>query len=696
MNRAELNWFALRFPRDLSQDAVLAALSTFSGVSHGTRLVFDLSANSDGITHRLAVNASATDAVIGNLRAAIPSLRLQATEAPSPLTRPRRVLWQLNRAVAAIRTDALGAISASLLSSLFPLGEGEAVRLLWTLRSAPRPPLPDLPDAQLDGHLRSLRTKLALPGLAGVGELHVSAGQPARTSQLMQRVSAVLRSLATPHGRLSADPHWYGQVAHLLTRRGRYLSAAELAAVIGWPIDGPDLPGLELGAARHLVPSAALPRSGRVLGVSDFAGMPRPVAITPKASTRGLYVLGPTGTGKTSLLKNLIRDDLEQSRGLVVIETNGDLINDLLDAVPARRIPDVVLLDPTDRTHAVGFNPFAGSAEPSLSADQLGELFQRLWHAYWGPRTGQLAHMGLLTLARRQGSTLLDLPRLYLDPAFRRAVLDDLDDPVGLGPDWQWFESLAEREQANVVAPLLNKVRQFTARPAIRAIVGQPKPKLTMRQIIDQGKVLLVHLPKGLIGSETAQLLGCLVLTAVWQAAAERAGLPPARRQPFGLYVDEVQDFAHAPIPWDEMFAQGRKYGLSLSVAHQNLAQLPKDLREVILANARSKAVFALSASDARSMERLFAPALSAADLQALDPFVVAAQIALDDGGTARPVTLTTPPPPVALGSAAQVRDSSRHRYGLERADIEAALRRQAQRPRQRSAPIGRKPRGRS
>ena len=207
-----------------------------------------------------------------------------------------------------------------------------------------------------------------------------------------------------------------------------------------------------------------------------------------------------------------------------------------------------------------------------------------------------------------EGSTLLDLPRLYLDPDFRASVLAHLDDPVGLGPDWRWFGQLPEKEQATVIAPLLNKVRQFTARSSIRAIMGQAQPPLSMRQLMAQRKVLLVHLPKGLIGSETAQLLGCLVLTSLWQAATERARLPIAERSPFGLYVDEVQDFAASPIPWDEMFAQGRKYGLSLSVAHQNLDQLPKELRAVILANARSKATFALSSADAKVMERLFAP----------------------------------------------------------------------------------------
>ncbi len=692
MKRAELTWYRLSFPRDLSSDAVTAALASLSGAPHGVRVVFDLQADHAGITHRLAVSSSAADIVLAGLRAAMPSLRLEQTELPATIYR-RRLLWQLAPASGVIRSAELAALSAGLLAALFPLEGGELVRLTWTVGARPRPLLEARPEPEHDGRLRAVRAKLALPGVGAHGELSVSAGSPRRARQLIQRVSAPLRSLGTPHGRLMADPPLLGHLARVAGLRSRYLSVAELAAVIGWPIDGPDLPGLELGASRRLAPSSALPSGGRVLGISDFAGATRSVALSARSSTRGLYVLGPTGTGKTSLLKNLIRDDLAAGRGLAVVETNGDLVQDVLDLIPSERLGDVVLLDPTDPTHAVGFNPFAGSRDASLVADQIGELFQRFWKEYWGPRTGQLAHMGLLTLARRDGSTLLDLPRLFLDADFRASVLADLDDPVGLGPDWRWFGELPEREQATVIAPLLNKVRQFTARPAIRAIIGQAAPALSVQQLMRERKVLLAHLPKGLIGSETAKLLGSLILTGIWQASAERAALPREQRHPFGLYVDEVQDFADTPIPWDEMFAQGRKYGLALTAAHQNLEQLPRELRAVILANARSKAVFALSSSDAKVLERLFAPALTAADLQALDAYAIAALVGLDDGGTARPVTLRTPSPPKPTGNAELVRRASRERHARPRAEIEAGLRRQVVGRKRPSAPVGRKPR---
>lgn len=693
MRPAELNWFQLGFPQDLTASACLAGLASLSGSAHSTRLVFDLEASQSGITHRLAVNPEAADMLAAALRAAVPSLRLDHVEEPRPLS-GQRSLWQLAPARAVIRTEGLASITAPLLSSLFPLAEGEHVRLRWFVRPQPHPKLVYSDQARADGQAKALIEKLDRPGLNAYGELTIAAGSRERTRQLLRRIGTALWSLRTVHGRPIADTPWWGRLLHLFGQRGRFFSVAELAAVIGWPIEGPDLPGLKLGAAKRLVPSLELPSAGRVLGVSDFAGMNQPVAISPLASTRGLYILGPTGTGKTSLIKNLVLSDLRAGRGVAVVETNGDLIADLLELIPPERMDNVVLLDPTDPDYAVGFNPLASSANPSLVADQLGELFQRIWEDFWGPRTGQLAHMGLLTLARRDEATLLDLPRLFLDEAFRSEVLADLDDPIGLEPDWRWFLNLSKREQATVVAPLLNKVRQFTARDAIRPIIGQTEPATSMQSILGDGKVLLVHLPKGLIGAETATLLGCLVLTALWQAIAERTALPPAARHPFSLYVDEVQDFADAPVPWDEMFAQGRKYGLSLTIAHQNLEQLPRELREVVLANARSKAVFSLSAADAKRLEPVFAPALTAADLQALDTFSVAAIVATEDGGVARPVTLNTPDPPAPTGSAEPVRSASRSRYARTRAEVEARLRRAARASD--TAPIGRRQRSTS
>jgi hypothetical protein len=694
MTGPRLTYFQLRLPQALDQKAALAAFSSFSGLPFRSRLVFDLEGTVEGITHRIGMQPTDQDLITATLRATIPNLRLEPVATPAE-SKPGHLV-QLASSVAALRTDGLPAITANLISSLFPLEAEELVRLRWQVRPAPKPPLPVGRYEARDGRERALRTKLVSPGLAAYGELSVVADSTARRAQLLRRTASALWSLSTPYGRLAVEPKWFGLLAWLARQRSRYFSSEELVAITGFPLDGPDLPGLELGAAKRLVPSIQLARDGRLLGVSDAPGIDRPVAISEKASTTSLHIIGPTGTGKTTLLKQLISDDLRQNRGLLVMETNGDLIAETLDLIPAGRRNDVVLIDPTDPDFAVGLNPFAGNADPSLVADQIGELFERLWAHSYGPRTAQLAHMGLLSLARRRRSTLVDLPRLYLDERFRHEVVAGLDDPVGLGADWRWFESLSEREAVTFAAPLQNKARVWVNRPAIRSIVGQTNPRISIADMLRQGRVVLVNLPKGLIGTETAQLLGCLVLVSLWQAITERAGLPPEQRTLFSLVVDEAQDFAAAPLPWDEMVAQGRKYGLSLVLAHQNLEQLPKDFREVLLANARSKVVFRLSASDAKVMERHFAPSLSAEDLQSLDPYTVAAQLALDNGGIAKPVTLLTPPPPKPLGTAEAVRAASRRNYARPKAEIEAALRKQAEGRKRPKTPVGRRKRSES
>jgi hypothetical protein len=690
--KGELSWFRLQFPRELSAEAVTSVLSALSGADWNTRFVFDLFADHDGIQHRIAVSSLAVDILLAEFRAAIPSLRGDEIAEPAPVG-DNRLLWQLVPAAAALRVDNLEAIAASLLASCFPLDRNEAIRLAWRVRPGVRPALTVTPEERASGRVRALRAKLALSGVRAYGELSASATSRQRARHLTHHVAAVLRSLSTPYGHLAAEPPLWGTAAWLIGRRGRYFSVSELAAVIGWPVGASlDLPGLRLGSAKRLLPSAELSRQGRVLGTSNFAEVTRQVAITPTASTRGAYILGPTGSGKTALLKNLIRDDLEQNRGLAVIETNGDLTHELLDIIPDHRIDDVIFLDPTDSEYAVGFNPLVGSGDPSLIADQIIELLERLWKSFWGPRTAQLAHMALLALASQRNTTLLDVSRLLADAQFRAGVIGRLDDPVGLAPDWAWFSGLSDAERDNVTAPLRNKLRSFTARPAIRAIIGQAEPAITMRQIVAEKKILLAHLPKGLLGAETVKLLGCLLLTSLWQTATERARLPLSARHYFGVVVDEVQDFTSAPIPWAEMFAQGRKYGLAVTVAHQNLAQIEHRLLETLHANARSKAVFALSATDARIMERLFAPSLSVSDLMALDAYSIAAIVALDDGSVARPVTLVTPPPPPVTGKAEQVLAASRSNYARPRAEVEAELRDRLI-PKLPSGPLGSKPR---
>ena len=592
---------------------------------------------------------------------------------------------------AVIRADMSGATAASLLSSLFPLREGEAY--VWAGGAVQDATSVDVAsEAPRDGRVLVMRKKFALAGLNACGELVVSAPSRRRAGYLLQRVSAVLRGLSSPHGRLVADSPLWGEIAYYLGLRGRYLSVRELAGVIGWPIGDAELPGLSLGSARRLPPAADIPQQGRVIGVSDYVGLNRPVALPPAAATRHTYLLGPTGTGKTSLLTNLIVQDMAAGRGLAVVDTNGDLAKSLLDLVPPDRFEDVVYLDPADSS-PVGLNPLlvVPGMSPDLVADQLVELFHRVWQSFWGPRSAQLFHLGLATLARQPEATLVDLPRIFTDAAFRRQAVGRLNDPVGLGAGWAWFESVPERDRLTMLGPVFNKVWALTARRAVRDVLGQAAPRITLSRVLAERKILIVNLSKGILGGEASRLFGALIVTGLWQAATQRASLSVDERPAFMAYLDELQDLLAVPVPFDEMLSQGRKYGLALNLAHQNLGQLTTEVREGILANSHSKVCFRIEPSDARVMARTFGPALKEDDLQALGAYEVAAIVGLEDGGTARPVTVTTMPPPEPVDSAEWVSAISRRLYGRPSDEVEAELRARQEPPRPPAAPVGRK-----
>ena len=299
------------------------------------------------------------------------------------------------------------------------------------------------------------------------------------------------------------------------------LNVSEIGTLCAWPI-GPtaDLPVGRLGSRRVPSPSG-LPTTGRVIGESTWPGKERPLALSVEDSLRHLHVIGPTGTGKSTLLLGLIEQDMQAGRSVIVIEPKGDLIADVLARVPKERVGDVVLIDPTDRESVVGINGLAGSAGGSaeLVADQLLNTFHGLYAAHWGPRTSDILMASLLTLARTPGMSLVVLPLLLGDPNFRRRIVGRLNDPIGLGPFWAQYEAWSDAERTAATAPVMNKLRPFLMRPSLRRIIGQTAPKFQICQVFTGRKIVLVNVAKGLMGAEAASLLGALVLSGLWQTA---------------------------------------------------------------------------------------------------------------------------------------------------------------------------------
>lgn len=460
-------------------------------------------------------------------------------------------------------------------------------------------------------------------------------------------------------------------LAVLAARRmgaGDLLSAGELAAIAHLPLDAA-VPGLDRATAKPLPCSPAIPRGGpgtKPLGDADIGA--RPVALGVTDARRHLHVLGPTGSGKSTLLLNLILADAADHRGIVVIDPRGDLVTDTLDRLPVDAAERTVIIDPDADEPAPAFNPLRGR-DPEVAVDQVAAVCRALFQPYWGPRTDDTFRASALSLlaARPDTATLADVPRLLTSPRERADIVADIEDRT-LWEFWQAYEALGEPAQAQVIAPLLNKLRAFLLRRFVRHTIASPAPTFSVGDILDGGGILLVRLPQGTLGEETAHLLGSLLVAQVWQAITARAAVPENDRPDCTVYLDEFQHFLHLPTAPEEMLAEARGFHLSVVLAHQNLSQLTeRSLRDGVAANARNKLWFRTSPKDADELEEHMVPYLTAHDLANLGTHQVAARL-LVDGADAPPCTLRTRPAPDAVpGRAAEVRAASARRYGRVR-----------------------------
>jgi hypothetical protein len=341
--------------------------------------------------------------------------------------------------------------------------------------------------------------------------------------------------------------------------------------------------------------------------------------------------------------------------------------------LPEDRLQDVVVLDPRD-ADPIGINPLLGS-DPDLAADGVLAVFHTLYRDAWGPRTSDLLHGSLLTLARRGDASLVMVPLLLTNFGFRRSVIGEVikADPLGLGSFWATFNAWSDAEREHAIQPLLNKLRQVLLRPALRAVFGQRRPRFDIRDVFTKQRLLLVSLGKGTIGPEAAQLLGSIVLAHLWQAITQRVATPPAKRTPVQVYVDELQDYLRLPIDLGDALAQSRGHGVGFTLSHQELGQLGQ-LRSAVLANTRSRVYFQVAPSDAHDIASAFGDGVLARDdFRALSAFQAYGQL-LTAATTAPWVSLSPQPLAPPVRRADTVRARSAARYGQRLDEVEADL----------------------
>lgn len=705
--------FAVTYPRGSTPDQLLAFTRSLAGLLPprmrrligSPAIVIETQADAAGIHHYLRLPATQADYVLAQLRAALPGVRIEDAD-PEPLRPSLARVLRLSSRTHALRAGDPAQSASALLATLAPLRDGERVAVQWvvsaaaprasadviTLRGRPGGWLGRLggsePVRLPAEFLHSQREKQSEPPLHAALRIGVQAANPARERQVFRRVLGAFHLATTPQASFRVASLPSGLVGAQIARAGIpllswpcLLNAGELAAFAGIPIGEPRLPGLTLGASPQLPPAAEIPSEGRALGRATFPGAERPIAIAPDDNSfRNLHVIGPTGSGKTSLALNLICGDLTAGHGVVVLDPKGDLIARTLERIPHGRLRDVILLDPTDTERPVGFNLLAGAADaPELVADQVVSLFQDLYKAFWGPRTDDILRAAVLTLTRHPGMSLAEVPLILSDENFRVRAIANLDDYV-LEGFWSWYEALTPGERSQAIGPVLNKLRTFLLRKRLRNVIGQSQSTFSLADVLAEQKVLLVNLSKGTLGEDASRLLGSAILAQLWQAVQARAALPDSQRPAVFGYVDEFQDYvgANTPTSFADILAQARSYKFGLALLHQGFFQLPNDLKQAVLSNARSRVAFQMGHADAATLAKEFGPDVTPDDLGALGAFEAVAQVSAGSQ-VSRPVTIKTLPPPPTISEAETVRALSRQRYGRPVREVEAALRARAE-----------------
>src|SRR5215470_11954755 len=353
----------------------------------------------------------------------------------------------------------------------------------------------------------------------------------------------------------------------------------------------------------------------RYFARTNFRNEAKPFGIKRADRRTHMYVIGKTGVGKSTLLETLIRQDMENGEGLALLEPHGDLVEKALQAVPDKRRSDLIYFDVPDRTNPLGFNPLERVApeKRALAAAALLEAFKKIWADSWGPRLEHVLRNCFLALLEQPDSTLADVLRLLDDRAFRRTVAVRVYNShvrdFWLGE----YERYPANLRAEAISPIQNKVGAFLSNPITNRILTQPRSAFELRDVMDEGKILLVNLAKGKIGEDASALLGALLVTKIGLAGLSRADVQEERRRDFYLYLDEFQNFATLSLA--NMLSELRKYRTNIILSHQFQGQLEPQVRDAILGNTGTIISFRLGLTDAELLAGEFYPFFSASDL---------------------------------------------------------------------------------
>ncbi|EGV14289.1 hypothetical protein HMPREF9058_1976 [Actinomyces sp. oral taxon 175 str. F0384] len=696
-----LVWHQLQFALPLAQDTAVGLVERILADGSLGRVVLELRAS--GGQAVWAVGSRAGERLVSVVRELVPGCRVSRGFSRRAVS--QAVVVSARPVGTLLATERLAAVVRAVLAAMAVTVEGEelVVQLQLGRRFAPQVlgrvepqgwlellglvPIPSASGEQG----RRMRAQVGRHRAAGCLRLGVRAASPLRQRVLLQGLLGALRLLEGPGVRLRARQENPSKLDGVRRpwRAGLELGAGEIVAMAGWPVGEGALPATPSAHPRVLaLPSARETQRAFASGVADQVG--ERLGISIGDALYHTVLLGPTGAGKSTALAHLALADIHAGRGVLLIDPKTDLVADILARIPEQRRGDVVVIDPTS-SRPVGINPLArtqttrgasssvgrgvpgGGASPELVADTVLATLKGVFAESWGVRVEQVLSAALVTLARTPGATLVDLPLVLTNPAYRqRLIAASGADPLGTGQFWAAYEALSEAQRQQWVGPVLTRLQPFLIRPHLRATLGQAAPSFDLGEVFTRRRIVLVSLNKGVLGAESARLLGSLLVGQLWPLILARAAVEPSQRHVVSVFIDEVQDYLSLPGSLADALAQARSLGAAFHLAHQYRGQLPSALKAGIDANARNKIIFSLSAADAAELSRQ-AIDLEAADFQLLPRFGV--YVRTMHHGRENPwCHATTLPPTPPTQDALALRAASQARYGQDAAQVEAAL----------------------
>lgn len=691
--------YVLNFPAELDQARVLAWLRATSRAMWTTKynlggsqsMVFETIATSTGIVHRLLVPKSKADAIISQLRALAPGISATPEELPLQYQWNRAVEIGLTAKHFPLRIANALDTSTSILASLQPLKDKQAIIVQWVIAPARHAIAPEVkePSGELSwarwllpssskAETKELQAKLSEPNVMAVLRVATTSPNDAQARSLLERVRTSYKAVETPQTAFYAVTATQNgiirrvQNASALPVWPAQLSVAELSALLGWPLGTPHVSGLPRGASRQLPANLSVPRSGILIGVSTFPSDQRPVAMSYLGGMQHAHIVGGTGTGKSTLLANMAQQDMAAGHTVIVLEAKGDLFYEALDRVPTSRINDVIVIDVQDRAFPVGYN-ILKQGDPRVAASNIKNLFEHHFPELQkgSPWARSALHRGLETLATNDKAAFTDISALFSPSSrtepetdWKEYVIRNLKD-YELQMFWQRFNALRPPDQERYAAPLMDRAWIITETPEVRNIFGQTTSSFTFEQVLQENKILLINLSG--IAADAAALTGTIFMQGLWTAIQKARG----SHTPAYLYLDEFQSFLRLPVAPEEMLAKARSFKLGMRLAHQHIDQLSSypELRSAVMANARNKVSFQLGSDDSTRMAREFGSLVTPHDFQMLRQFEAFARVVTDEG-VSQPFSLRTYPPSAPTNYANHIIELSRAKYGRPVEDV--------------------------